>query len=196
MKNTIKICFLLALFSGALQSCNDETDLPYFDDPFYKETFENGTFADWVKFSEQGTQVWGTVNFGNPGVCAKMSGYNGATNDANIDWLISPVQDLSGLSSAAINFDNAYKFSGNPIEVYVSNNYSGTGSPTATGVTWTKVNGANLSAGDYAYANSGNLDISTFTGAGNNAVYIAFKYTCDTSASSTWELDNIKIYGN
>ena len=187
---------MLVFLSTTMQSCDEKTDLPYYDNPFFKETFENGTFENWTIYSEQGTQVWEAVNFGNPGVCAKMSGYNGSSNDANIDWLISPVQDLSSLSSASINFDNAYKFTGNPIEVYVSNNYSGIGSPNATGVTWTKINGANLSSGNYVYTNSGNLDISSFTGAGNNAVYIAFKYTCNTTASSTWELDNIKIYGN
>lgn len=196
MKNTLKIIILLALFSGAMQSCDEKTDLPYYDNPFFKETFEEGTFSNWTIYNELGTQEWGTVNFGNPGVCAKMSGFANSANNANIDWLISPVQDLSGLSNASINFDNAYKFAGNPIEVYVSNNYSGTGNPNASGITWTKINGANLSSGNYVYVNSGNLDISNFTGDGNSEVYIAFKYTCDTSASSTWELDNIKIYGN
>lgn len=186
----------MGVFSTTMLSCDEKTDLPYFDTPFYKETFEDGTFENWTKYSEQGTQVWETVNFGNPGVCAKMSGYNGSSDDANVDWLISPVQDLSSLGNASVNFDNAYKFDGKPIEVYVSNNYSGTGNPNAVGVTWTKVNGAKLSTGNYAYVNSGNLDISNFTGEGNATVYIAFKYTCDTSASSTWELDNIKIYGN
>ena len=114
-----------------------------------------------------------------------------SANNANIDWLISPAQDFSAISSAKLDFDNAYKFTGAPIEVYVSNNYSGTGDPEVAGVTWTKINGAVLSPGDYTYVNSDPLDISAFTGTGNAAVYIAFKYTSTSSEASTWELDNI-----
>ncbi|MFN8274535.1 MAG: choice-of-anchor J domain-containing protein [Flavobacteriaceae bacterium] len=196
MKNIFKILLISSLFTGILSSCDDKTDLPYVDNPTFKEDFETN-FPNWVKYSEVGAQVW-TLDptFGNPypGACAKMSGYSGA-NNANVDWLISPVQDMSGYSSAQISFDNAYKFDGPVIELYVSRNYSGSGDPNASGVTWTKINGANLSPGNYSYVNSGKLDMSAFAGSGNEAVYVAFKYTSTTSASSTWEIDNVKIYG-
>jgi hypothetical protein len=126
---------------------------------------------------------------------AKMSGY-ATTNKANEDWLISPAINLSTLTSASLSFDNAYKFAGNSIEVFISNNYSGTGSPSASGVTWTALTGATLSAGNYAYANSGSLNLSAFLGTGNSAVRVAFKYTSTTTAASTWEIDNVKIIGN
>ena len=101
-----------------------------------------------------------------------------------------------GYTSASLSFDNAYKFAGNSIEVFVSNNYSGTGSPSASGVTWTALTGATLSAGNYAYAGSGSLNLAAFLGTGNSAVRVAFKYTSTTSAASTWEIDNVKIIGN
>ena len=84
----------------------------------------------------------------------------------NVDWLISPSQDLTSLTSAYLKFDNAYKFTGDPIKVYISNNYSGSGSPYAAGVTWTEliIPASGVSTGNYAYANSGYLDISSFTG--------------------------------
>ncbi len=203
MKNIFKFLMILSLFTGILSSCDDKTDLPYIDNPTYKGDFTDG-FTGWVTFSEVGAQIW-TIDptYGNPNPnmgdypanpCAKMSGYSGG-NNANVDWLISPAQDLSGFSSASISFDNAYKFDGPPIEVYVSRNYSGSGDPNASGVNWTKVEGAILSPGNYTYASSGLLDISGFTGSGNQAVYIAFKYTSTTSASSTWEIDNLKVYG-
>lgn len=196
MKNILKIIFLSVLFSSTMISCvnDEETDIPYVDNPLFKESFKDD-FPTWVRYSELGSQVWVFSTFGNQDDhCAKMSGYSGSSN-ANIDWLISPAQDLSSFSKAAIAFDNAYNFTGAPIEVFISNTYSGTGNPNAAGVTWTKINGAKLSVGNYEYIFSGVLDISNFAGTGNQSVYVAFKYTSTTTASSTWEIDNFKVYG-
>jgi hypothetical protein len=159
-----------------------------------KEGFDASQGA-WTAFSVTGSQTWQySSTFGNPGGMMKMSGYSGG-NQNNEDWLISPAQDFTSWTLAYLSFDNAYKFTGAPIEVYVSNNYSGTGSPYAAGVTWTALTGAQLSAGNYAYVNSGSLNITNFTGAGNNNVHVAFKYTSDTSSGSTWEIDNITFTG-
>jgi Family of unknown function (DUF5689) len=163
--------------------------------PLLNESFTSGIGA-WTNFSVTGAEIWAySSTFGNPGGMVKMSGFNGS-NKANEDWLISPVQNLSQLATATLTFDNAYKFTGNAIEVLISNNYSGTGSPAAAGVTWTTLSGAILSAGNYVWASSGALNINSFTGAGNQNVYVAFKYTSTTTAASTWEIDNVKISGN
>jgi hypothetical protein len=166
--------------------------------PLLSEGFDASiNFSAWTAFSVTGAQVWNySATFGNPGGMAKMTGFASSTNNANEDWLISPVQNLSTLSNAHLSFDNAYKFTGNPIEVLISNNYSGTGSPYAAGVTWTTLTGAVLSPGNYTYVNSGNLDISAFTGTGNSNVHVAFKYTSTSSAGSTWEIDNVKVGTN
>ena len=193
----LKTMFLLALSTSALTSCvgDDDYVIPTVYDYAFTDGFETN-WADWTKYSVNGSQEWQLdTQYGNPGNCAKMSGYAGTSN-ANEDWLISPVQDLSALTTATLAFDNAYKFTGNPIEVKVSNNYSGTGSPLAAGVTWTTLTGATLSAGNYVYANSGALSLASFIGAGNSAVYVAFKYTSTATAGSTWEIDNVKITGN
>ncbi len=164
--------------------------------PLLNEGFDSATnFSKWTAVSVIGAQVWNfSATFGNPGGMAKMSGF-ATTNNANEDWLISPKQDLSILANATLSFDNAYKFTGDPIKVLISNNYPGTGSPNAAGVTWTTLT-ANLSTGNYVYANSGNIDISSFTGSGNSGVYVAFKYTSSSAAGSTWEIDNVKITTN
>ena len=163
--------------------------------PLLNEGFTSGN-AGWYNYSVLGAEVWTySSTFGNPGGMTKMSGYNG-TNKLNEDWFISPVQNLSNITAAKLSFDNAYKFTGNAIQVYISNNYSGTGDVYATGVTWTELTGANLSAGNYAWTNSGLLNINAFTGTGNSNVYVAFKYTSTTSAASTWEVDNVKISPN
>jgi Family of unknown function (DUF5689) len=160
--------------------------------PLLNEGFNSG-LNGWVGYSVVGPQVWTySATFGNPGGMAKMSGFQ-STNVANEDWLISPAQDLSALTTASLSFDNAYKFAGDPIVALISNNYT-SGDPTLA--TWTVLSGAVLSTGNYIYANSGNLDISAFAGAGNTNVRIAFKYTSSSTAASTWEIDNVKISGN
>jgi hypothetical protein len=199
MKNILKIIFLTVLFSSTMISCvnDEETDIPYVDNPLFKESF-NDNFPTWVKFSEVGTQVWESAPYGNPdGFCAKMSGYSGSSN-ANIDWLISPAQDLSSFSKASFAFESAVNFSGPNIEIYISKNYSGAGDPNAAGVEWNKVNGSKLAVPTtplYQYFFSGIVDVPGFAGTGCEAVYFAFKYTSTTSQSATWEIDNFKVYG-
>jgi hypothetical protein len=160
--------------------------------PFFEESFSSN-WSNWSKISVTGAQVWTLdTQYGNPGSCAKISGYT-TTSNANEDWLISPVLNMSALSSATITFDTATKFNGNAIVALISNNYNGQGNPASA--TWTSLT-ATLSTGNYVWTNSGAINISSFTGAGNSAVYIAFKYTSTTSASATWEIDNVKIKQN
>lgn len=163
---------------------------------YIKEGFD-ASQGSWTAVSVTGSQSWQySATFGNPGGMMKMSGYSGG-NQNNEDWLISPALDFSAWTLGYMSFDNAYKFTGNPIQVYISTNYPGTGSPLAAGVVWTEITVApeGLSQGNYAYANSGPLNISAYTGTGNTNVHVAFKYTSDTAAASTWEIDNVAFTG-
>lgn len=164
--------------------------------PLLNEKFDTG-MGEWSSFSVTGAQEWSySSSYGFPGCSScggmmKMSGYAGG-NQNNEDWLISPVQDLTNMTAGAtLSFENAYKFTGPAIVALISNDYSGTGNPNLA--TWTVLSGAILSTGSYVYANSGELDITNFTGSGNDSVYVAFKYTSTTSGASTWEIDNVKI---
>ena len=163
--------------------------------PLFEETFSTN-FPGWEKRSVVGSQVWSLdTQFGNPGNCAKMSGFASGASNANEDWLISPAINMSSVASAKLSFDTATKFNGNPLTILISNNYDGLGNPASA--TWTTLSGTlSPSTGNYVWTGSGPIDISLFTGSGNNAVYIAFKYTSTTSASATWEVDNVKITGN
>lgn len=164
--------------------------------PFFEESFSTN-FPNWLKINVNGTQVWTLdTTFGNPGSCAKMSGFANSTNNINEDWLISPVQNLSSLSAATLTFETATRFAGNPLTVLISKNYSGTGNPNSA--TWTPLSGtlAPVNGPSYVWTASGPININSYTGPGNNAVYIAFKYTSTASASATWEVDNVKITGN
>jgi hypothetical protein len=160
--------------------------------PIFEETFAN--FSAWTKYSVSGAQVWTVdLTYGNPGACAKMSGFASNVNNVNEDWLISPSINLSAITSATLTFDNVCKFAGNDIEVFISSNYSGSGAPSAA--TWTPLSGnldTNVS-GSYIWKPSGPINISALTG--NSNVRIAFKYTSTATASKTWEVDNVKVIG-
>ncbi|MFN3752688.1 DUF5689 domain-containing protein [Flavobacterium sp.] len=160
--------------------------------PFYEESFTSN-FPIWTKFSVVGTQVW-TLDptFGNPGACARISGFS-TINNANDDWLISPAINTAGLSSGTLSFDNASRFAGNLLEVYISTNYTSGNAPSTA--TWTLLTGATLDTNinAYVWTNSGGLNISSYLGAN---IHVAFRYTSTTTASRTWEVDNVKIVGN
>lgn len=165
----------------------NERVVPVFQEPF------TTNFPNWVKYSVTGAQVWSVnTSFGNPGSCALMSGFAGS-NNTNEDWLISPAINLSSYSQAFLSFDNASRFSGNLIQVYVSTNYDGVSAPNTA--TWTEITGATLdtNTSSYIWTNSGLLAVNTLAGSTNARV--AFKYTSTTSASRTWEIDNVKIIG-
>lgn len=152
----------------------------------FKDDFESG-LGKWQAVSVKGDEVWAIdAVHGNPGACAKMSGYNGG-NKENEDWLISPKIDLTGLTAANLSFDNAKNYTGNDMEVLISKDFTGSGSPSAA--TWTTLN-YTKSSGSFAYIGSGTVSLSSVVG---NKVYIAFKYTSTTSGSATWEIDNVKV---
>ena len=160
--------------------------------PFFEESFSSN-FPNWTKFSVVGAQVWTLdTTFGNPGSCARISGFT-TVNNTNDDWLISPTINTTGLTSAVLSFDTASRFTGNLLEVYISTNYTSGSAPSTA--TWTLLTGATLDTNTSAYVwtNSGGINISSYLG-GN--VHLAFRYTSTSSASRTWEVDNVKITGN
>jgi hypothetical protein len=155
--------------------------------PVFEETFTSN-FPNWVKVSVTGTQVWSLdTTHGNPGSCAKMSGFQSG-NFANEDWLISPAIDLTDFTVATLTFDTAKNFTGNNLEVFISTDYSGSGNPAAA--TWAPLT-ATLSTTGFTWTGSGPIDISSLAGQSN--VRVAYKYTSTTSASATWEVDNVKV---
>ena len=194
MKNNfLKSIFLLALSTSALTSCvgDDDYVIPTLNVPLFSEGFESN-WNDWTKISVTGAQEWRLdTQFGNPGSCAVMSGFASGSNNVNEDWLISPEIDLSSVEGAMLTFQTASRFSGNPLEIKISTDYT-TGNPNAA--TWTNLSATlDTNTAAYGWTNSGDIDISTFVG-GN--VRIAFRYTSTSSASTTWEVDNILILKN
>lgn len=154
------------------------------------QDFNDLSFGNWTTVSVLGDEVWTiepTYGIGSTG-CAKMSGYSGSSK-ANEDWLISPALNLAAYNNEILQFYTAKNYTGEDLRVYISNNYTGSGNPNTAA--WTELQ-YTLSPGGWAWTFSGSLDISGF-GTGN--AHIAFKYTSTDTESSTWEVDDIKIFG-
>ncbi len=153
--------------------------------------FDDFTFGGWTAFSVTGDLVWvvDSVYGYSPLGCAKMTGYFSGVDYENEDWLISPALDFDHSTNEVLSFMNAYKYTGNPIEVKISTDYVAASNPNTA--TWTNLT-AILSAGNFVYISSGDIDVSAATGAN---VRIGFKFTSTATASSTWELDDILVTG-
>ena len=163
----------------------DGSPAPVFESIF-NEDFSGALTNNWTAVSVKGAQVWNIQQFGNPKPCVVMSG------NGNEDWLISKPITLAGYKNYYLSFETDGRASvpSNPLEVYVTDNYTGSLDPK----NWTKLNPTlDSDMSKFApFVNSGKLDISNF--AGKNVV-VAFKYTSTDTASATWELDNVKVRG-
>jgi len=127
---------------------------------------------------------------------AKVSNYDfGSSSAVNSEsWLISPSFDLSTTPGPFFSFKNVVNYALNPeIQVLLSTNYDGTSNPNTA--TWVDLSSlATLDNDDSTWSswtNSGNISLSSYT---QSSVYVAFKLAGTTSSSSTWEIDDIKIY--
>ncbi len=157
-------------------------------DAIFELDFTNG-FGDWTTVSVTGDQEWSIVSYGNPGDCAKMSGWDGSASNENEDWLISPAYNADNYSGEVLIFDNSTKYDGNPLELYISTDYT-SGNPNDA--TWESLS-FTASPGNFTWTSSGDIDLSAYTG---ENVHIAFKYTSTAEQSATWQVDNIQLLGD
>lgn len=146
----------------------------------------------WQLFNLTGVdQEWVTYTLGGgAGIVAKMSGYAGSAVE-NEDWFISPAFNFDANDGEILTFSNAYNYADedSDITVKVSTNYSGSGDPTVA--TWTDLTFTRGSGSSWDFVESGQIDLSSFTGTG----YLAFRYYSGTDQAATWELDDISIVG-
>ena len=160
-------------------------------DPLFADDFSSNNLNNWMVVNVNGEQEWEITPYGNPAPSAKISGYSGGSN-ANEDWLITNSIDVSSLSTVTLNFQSVVRYNGPSLEVYASSDYSG-GDPTADG-NWSELS-VILDTDNSSWSSwtdSGNVDLSSYAG-GN--LYIAFKYVSTSSASATYEIDNVLLTG-
>ncbi|GGP03190.1 hypothetical protein GCM10010992_10600 [Cloacibacterium rupense] len=158
--------------------------------PVYETIFSDSfaSLSNWTAVNVSGTQIWSTTTFGNPAPSAIMDG----ARSANEDWLISKKINVpSTYKEVFFSFETDGRYSGNPLEVYITDNYTGAVSST----NWTKTNPAlDTDLASFAgFVNSGKVDISSYKG---KDIVVAFKYTSVSGSSTTWEVDNFAVKGS
>lgn len=153
----------------------------------YTRDFETGDlYTDgWTTQILVGTMDWQLGDYGGDHF-AEMSNYDGG-NSAAETWLITPGIDLTGTTNPVFNFMNASNYSGNDIEIYVSDSYDGESVPNIAD--WTQVT-ANLSTGGFADVFSGDIDLSSYIG---STIYVAFRYVGTDSDGKTWQIDDFNV---
>ena len=114
--------------------------------------------------------------------CMKASAYVGGKNLASESWLISPVFDLSGLTTATLTFEQAGRH-------FNASDYCSVQISTDRG-NWTRLNIDVWPADDFVFVTS-KANLSAY--AGQSTVYIAFKYTSTSSTAGTWEVKNVVV---
>ncbi|MFN2379593.1 MAG: DUF5689 domain-containing protein, partial [Bacteroidales bacterium] len=170
---------------------------------YLNETFESLSQYDdvldlpgWTNPFEAGNETW-FANIYNNNTYAQATAYNSGMPQM-ISWLITPAVDLSSSSTPVMTFDTKAGYdNGATLEVLVSSDYDGSGSPWD--FTWTDLNPTldDGPAGGYSnsFVSSGNLDLSAW----KSNIYIAFKYTGADPAgttndkTTTWQIDNVLI---
>jgi hypothetical protein len=153
----------------------------------YSETFA-ASLGNFTPYSVEGSQLWSwRLSYG-----ASISGYASAVNNPNEDWLISPVFDLYGKSSATLAFSHALNFCASQSDIinnqtlWVSSNYND-GAPA--NATWTQLTIPNMPLGNsWTYFNSGNIQLPTQLL--QNNLRFAFKYKSSATVAGTWEIKN------
>ena len=152
------------------------------------EDFNDLTLGDWTAISVAAPDHnWFASEYSDDQF-AKISGYEAP--EFCDDWLISPQMDFTGFNSEILSFISATNYDGPMLEVLISNDYDGSDDPGD--FEWVALQPI-LSAGGWAWTESGDVDISAFHG---NSVYIAFRYTSDDIGAATWEVDDILIAGD
>lgn len=157
--------------------------------------------AGFTQQSITGTQTWACTSFGrdasdatgkaSSGNAVQINGGSASSSTENEDWLISPSFNLSTMTYPILSFWSRTAFAGNTLQLKVSTNYSGSGSPNAA--TWTNIDGKFPIIQSDTWTKSDNIDLSNYK---SGTVYIAFVYTSPNATPSSgarWTLDDFSI---
>ncbi|MCF7920417.1 MAG: endonuclease [Candidatus Cloacimonetes bacterium] len=134
---------------------------------WYKSSWDNESFA----------QVRGTHADFEPREC----------------WLISPPLDLTEYKRININFRTARSsLKSNQLQAYLATELPETGIPASA-----MIIDAQYSQGNYDWQNSSWIQLNKSDLPDSSKIYLLFRYFYDghPEGQETWELDNIKIYG-
>ncbi|WP_161625336.1 choice-of-anchor J domain-containing protein [Flavobacterium suncheonense] len=199
---------MLAATAGLLTSCvnEDDFDIPPVKELILAEGFETTTTGSgsnevpialegWTNYNRTATRKWHSRIFSDNKYAEFSSFYSDAGTNDEV-WLISPAMDLSSTANELFSFETKIRFwAGACLTVFVSEDFDGTPDGIAT-ATWTELNPTLPGSGqEDVFVNSGDLDLSSFN---SSNVRVAFKYTGSkqTGVTTTYQLDNIKVFEN
>jgi len=148
----------------------------------------NAVPSTWTKYSVTGTDSWKCSTTGYTGNCAYMNGYSNNTNNANEDWLISPLLNLSSYATPSLSFWSITNFAGNQMQVLVSSNYAAASNPNTA--TWTALPATLPLTSSNVWTLSQNINLTPYK---TTPFRIAYKYTSTTSAAASWKVDDVNI---
>ncbi len=190
---------ILSIYNGQYQLfIRDTSDCVKFDTSgigpvlttIYEQYFDQPP-PDWVTWSVKSNKNW---EWDSQFKCMIANGYQGDVPSE--DWLISPAIDLTGVTQTVLTFRTWTKYTdsglANPLDVYISTDYSGSGDPSTA--TWTVLPCTLPAANSATWTSSGDVDLSMY----HQPVYIAYKYRSSGTTSSTaskWEVDTFKVTG-
>ncbi|MGJ8591633.1 MAG: DUF5689 domain-containing protein [Aquaticitalea sp.] len=169
----------------------------------FQENFNtaiDGTNLDltgWLNVATAGNRVWREEVFSGNGY-AEFNPF-GSGNASNITWMITPSIDMDAFDGEVLTFQTAHAYPDaghDPLAVYVSTDFDGVAANIGN-ATWTPLDFATSYEIDSdtwnTFRDSGDIDLSTYTGTG----YLAFVYTGSDTANQnmTLRVDNIAIAG-
>jgi hypothetical protein len=126
----------------------------------------------------------------------ECNGYLASGQVPQEQWFISPGFSTITYTDAKLNFVSCDKFNGTPMQVLVSTNYDGISLPSTAN--WVDITSQLTIAppnpsSPRVWIPSGGMSLSSFVG---NNVFVGFKYLCDSTTATDWEVDSISITSN
>ncbi len=149
----------------------------------------------WKNIAEVGGALYKNAVFGST-KCTKVEAFG--TGAAIVtSWLITPAINLPAGTTPKFSFLNAAGYdNGATFKVFISTNYNGSNTPSAS--TWTQLPATIYTGPGSGYGSllsSGIMNLSAYAG---QTVYIGFRYdgadpASGTKKTTTFELDDVRI---
>ncbi|MEL7120702.1 MAG: DUF5689 domain-containing protein, partial [Bacteroidota bacterium] len=160
------------LVNQAFSSLSDDTDI---------------ALSGWLNVAVKGTRVWRADSFQGNGF-AQATAFQDSNSEMEA-WLITP--SFNADTARLLSFRSAQAFYVHAgLSVLISTDFDGS---DISGATWTELTVpiANNSQSNYDWVESGEIDLSAFTGTN---VYVAFRYTGTGSQNTTtFRIDDVQI---
>ena len=152
----------------------------------YEEAFTSnqGDFEiNNVTLPQGQTSIWSfDASYG-----AKVTAYISGTNYASESWLVSPIIDLTDVSSAELSFEQC-------VNKYMAEGDGSLQIKEAGSDTWTTLPNKypSISSGSWSSFEKYTIDLADYVG---KKIVFAFKYVSKSEAAGTWEIKNFKVIG-